>query len=319
MKDADNKATSKHQQDFQLQTVCVCVCTYRRPQLVDCLASIVDQPLPEGFCLSIVVVDNCPDQTAASIVNKVAHDNPTIPVRYLSCSVKNLSVVRNAAIAAAEGKYIALVDDDEVVSANWLINFIDCAITYNADIVIGPVHNIYSETCPPWLKQGDLMIRPAPTTGQIMRTGHAGNAFIRHAVLKKHAITFDEQLGKTGGEDTDFFYRLHKSGVRIIGCSEAIAHEKIDPARENMAFMLQENKRIGQVFCLVFWPNLTLPKRIGALFLVLVKTSYFGLGLIATWLFGKRYSGYWRLRLACNIEKIRYLLLRNQTIHRYCT
>jgi len=209
------------------------------------------------------------------------------------------------------------VDDDEIVSDNWLDTLYQCMNEYNADVVIGPVFNKYSKTCPAWLAGGDLMARINPRTGQKLKTGHTGNALVSTAALKKNSIKFDECLGHTGGEDTNFFFRLYCLGARIIGCQEAVAFEVVDPSRENMNYLVQENKRIGQVYCVAIWPFLRGWQSVFAIFLILVKVLVFGIGFSMTFVFGRRYSAYWKLRCICNLEKLRYLVMQNKTVKPY--
>jgi len=297
--------------------ISVCVCTYKRPQLKVCLDSIAQQNLPDNVIIRVVVVDNCPELSAKKIVETFTQSY-SLDVVYLPLPAKNLSRIRNRCVSAATGEFIALIDDDEIASKNWIKHLVECANNCKADVVIGPVLNQYSETCPAWLAEADLMARLSPSTGKVIKTGHAGNALIRRSMLEKSAVIFDERLGISGGEDTDFFYRLYKSGAKIIGCFEAVAFEIIDPARENWDYLLMENKRIGQVFCRVIWPLLSLYERAVALFFILAKIAYFGAGFLGTWLFGKRFFAYWQLRCMCNIEKIRYLLRKNKTVAPYC-
>ena len=298
--------------------VSVCVCTYKRPQLEACLESIASQKLPHNVAVNIVVVDNCAELSAQLIVDRFSYDH-CMDIAYSPLSDKNLSRVRNHALSMASGEFVALIDDDEIASESWLRHLLDCANEYKADVVVGPVFNIYSKSCPSWLASADLMSRLLPSTGKPLKTGHAGNALIRKSILEESAIRFDERLGSTGGEDTDFFFRLHKSGANIIGCYEATAHEVIDPSRENMVYLIQENKRIGQVFCRAIWPLLSFYERFVALILIFTKVCYFGTGFILTRLFGKRFFAYWQLRFICNIEKCRYLLRKDHTIAPYCS
>ena len=297
--------------------VTICVCTYKRPHLRECLESLAKQNLPGNIDVNIVVTDNCPEHSAKGIVDTFSHAY-RIDVDYQPFSARNLSRVRNHSLSAATGEFIALIDDDQVASSDWLKQLIDCSNHYSADVVIGPVFNTYSATCPSWIAEADLMARLAPTTGKKLKTGHAGNALIRRSTLEKSHIVFDERLGGSGGEDTDFFYRLHKQGAIIIGCQEAIAYEVIDPSRENWQYLLHENKRTGQVFSRAIWPLLSTNQRIIAIASLLAKVVIFGLGFILTYPFGLRFYALWQLLCIRNIEKIRYLVKKDQTISPYC-
>jgi succinoglycan biosynthesis protein ExoM len=57
---------------------------------------------------------------------------------------------------------------------------------------------------------------------------------------------FDEELGRTGGEDTDLFFRLARSGKRFVWCPDAVAHEWVEEERMDAAYMRSRLYRSGQ-------------------------------------------------------------------------
>lgn len=298
-------------------SITVCVCTYRRESLAACLDSIASQMLPEGVSLDIVVVDNDPDLSAESRV-LAFRENVAVPVRYICCPVKNLSAVRNAAIAAAEGDYIAMIDDDEVASADWIATMFGCLQRYRADAVIGAVQSEYSVTCPDWIRHADLLGRDRAVTGTAVTVGHTANALVARSFLHQHAIEFDERLGHTGGEDTHFFWRMSLKGAVMVFCNEAPVSERADPKRETATYLHRENRRTGQVFCLALWPELSLVARLRALTMIVVKVAAFSSGAVLTLPFGKRKSAFFHFRLLRNIEKLRFLASGQGSIKAYC-
>ncbi|WP_368855023.1 glycosyltransferase family 2 protein, partial [Klebsiella pneumoniae] len=52
--------------------------------------------------------------------------------------------------------------------------------------------------------------------GRKVDTGRSGNVLFRRARVERLGLRFDPALGKTGGEDTDFFHRLHRAGAVIV-------------------------------------------------------------------------------------------------------
>lgn len=99
--------------DRGLPSITVAVCTRDRTDLLaDCLASLVAlDPQP----LEILVVDNAPRS------NATAELTATFPqIRYLCEPQPGLNRARNRAIAAAQGDIIAFIDDDVVVSPQWV-------------------------------------------------------------------------------------------------------------------------------------------------------------------------------------------------------
>ena len=90
------------------------IATYRRPQtLAEALQSILAQ---SGVRLEIVVVDDCPDGSAASVVRAMADPR----IRYLHNprhSNGRPAVLRNMGAAAAAGELVHFADDDDLVPA----------------------------------------------------------------------------------------------------------------------------------------------------------------------------------------------------------
>lgn len=90
----------------------VCVCTYKRPELLKRLLKIVAlQETDQLFSYSIVVADNG-SQSARDVVAEFARSSE-IPVPYCIQTQRNIALTRNKAIENAAGDFIAFIDDDE--------------------------------------------------------------------------------------------------------------------------------------------------------------------------------------------------------------
>ena len=155
--------------------ISVCVCTFRRPGVVDTLGSIVRQDLPLGVELEIVVVDNDCAASAAQAVQGFA-DGAPVPVRYAVEPVQNIATARNRAIDLARGEWIALVDDDECADPSWLVSLLAAALRYDAEIAVGPVVAIYPPATAPWLAG-----RRVPARSECARDPAQGAAATRSA------------------------------------------------------------------------------------------------------------------------------------------
>src|SRR3990167_6957694 len=93
--------------------ICVCICTYKRPELLErLLLSLQNQETKELFNYSIVVVDNDQEQSAQEVLENIQKNN-TINIKYLHEPQKNIAMARNKAVTHAHGEFIALSDDDE--------------------------------------------------------------------------------------------------------------------------------------------------------------------------------------------------------------
>src|SRR5271157_4115198 len=96
--------------------ISVCVCTYKRPQLLQRLLDDLGTQETNGlFTYSIVVADNDHLRSGEAVVTGFAAAS-NIPVTYCVAPQQNISLARNEAIAHATGDFIAFIDDDEFPS-----------------------------------------------------------------------------------------------------------------------------------------------------------------------------------------------------------
>lgn len=226
-------------------TITVGICTYRRPAILDTLRSLAAQNLRDCH-QQIVVIDNDDTDMARDRIEQAGHDLG-LDLRYVHAPGSNISIARNAGLDACETDWLAFIDDDEIAEPDWLQLMRDQATQY-AEIaaVFGPMQAIYGETAPGWLKRGDFHSVTVVYVGGEIRTGYAGNSLInlRHpAVAGKR---FDLALGKSGGEDTDYFDRLYQSGGRFTYAATALVSEKLAPDRQTLRWFLRRRFRSGQ-------------------------------------------------------------------------
>src|SRR2546426_506134 len=100
--------------------ISVCICTYKRPQLLKRLLEELAKQDPAGkFTYSIMVADNDHTQSAKPLVSEFAAISP-VPIKYCVEPEQNIARVRNKAIAGADGDFIAFIDDDEFPTRGWL-------------------------------------------------------------------------------------------------------------------------------------------------------------------------------------------------------
>lgn len=159
---------------------------------------------------------------------------------------KNLSVARNLAIDTAASPLLVFIDDDQQVESNWIEELVSCMERYKADVVAGPVYCDYPSTAPLWLQKTDIHNTKGHATGDRLYGITAGNSLIRLASIGK--LRFNPQYGRTGGEDTDFFKRLHDSGRDIRWCSEAASAEWITADRAKASYAIRRFIDQGQTY-----------------------------------------------------------------------
>ncbi|WP_265519656.1 glycosyltransferase [Nitratireductor luteus] len=223
----------------------ICVCTFRRPALADALATIAALEVPPGARLRVIVADNDVEPSARSIVDMVA-GNFQHELTYLHAPARNISIARNACLDAGRGDFLAFVDDDETVTRSWLRHLLETALATGADAVLGPVRAIYHPGAPGWMPRADSHSTfPVWVNGEIP-TGYTCNVLLKSSSPIVEGRRFDLSLGRSGGEDTDFFTRLHEAGGLIAYAPEAWVEEIVPQARARLSWLAKRRFRMGQ-------------------------------------------------------------------------
>lgn len=226
--------------------IAVCIPTYKRPEgLRRLLAAFLREEALPGYQITIVVVDNEGSPQSQAICDEFA-SKLKYPLRYCCELRRGLSHVRNKSVEVAAGFADALVfiDDDEVPSSGWLKHLVGCQRTYGADVVCGPVVPHFMSAVPQWIRAGKFFERPRHVTGTVLPVARTGNVLISMDVFERIGV-FDDRFALTGGEDSDFFVRLHQSRGLIRWADEAIVEEWVPASRTTLKYVLERAYRNG--------------------------------------------------------------------------
>ena len=151
--------------------VSVCVCTYRRNELLErLLRNLARQNTAGRFSYSIVVVDNDADGHAQDTVRQIGAEL-SIDLTYAIERERTIPAVRNHALRLARGNYIGIIDDDEFPPPNWLLTMYDGIQTFGVDGSLGPVHPFFDAGAPAWLAKSGLCELSSFRTGTMCFTG----------------------------------------------------------------------------------------------------------------------------------------------------
>lgn len=220
--------------------ICVCICTYKRPDLLlRCLRSLEGQATEGLFTYSIVVADNDEARSAEPAVLAFAAGS-SVPVTYGVEPQQNIARARNKAVANSDGEFLAFVDDDEFPVKDWLLILYKTCIEYKVDGVLGPVLRHFDQTPPKWIEKSRLYKRPINPTGS---TVHWQEARTGNVLLKKRMLADGEQPFRPefrAGEDQDFFRRKIEQGNVFTWCAEAVVYEVVPPVRWKRVYLLRK-------------------------------------------------------------------------------
>ncbi|HXP87601.1 MAG TPA: glycosyltransferase family 2 protein [Bryobacteraceae bacterium] len=225
----------------------VCICTYKRPELLrHLLVELGKQDTNGLFAFSIVVVDNDRERSAEMTVTRFAAGS-SIPAKYCVEPQQNIALARNRAIENCDGDYLAFIDDDEFPAPLWLVTLFKALQQHGVDGVLGPVKPHFDEQAPRWVVQGKFYDRPSYPTGFVIdwKKGRTGNVLLKMEVLRLAGERFRPQFRT--GEDQDLFRRLIEKGHVFIWCAEAMAYETVPPVRWKRTFLLRRALLRGAV------------------------------------------------------------------------
>jgi succinoglycan biosynthesis protein ExoM len=233
-----------------MEPIAVCICTYRRPlQLARLLKILAEIPRPSVTMFVIVDNDGSSGKTESAVHNFQILCGA--PVKFIVETEPGLSAARNAALRVARragARTVALLDDDEWPSPQWLTKLIETQSRSGAAVVGGPVHPVFPTGSVPLKKYGTLW--------SVQKGRLAGRTHVYctcNCLLDLSAVEFlgDQpfplEFGFTGGEDVVFFRRLHSAGVRMAWSDDAIAFEEISAERASLGWLRRRWYRLGNI------------------------------------------------------------------------
>jgi glycosyltransferase involved in cell wall biosynthesis len=226
----------------------IVLCTYNRADILPIsLEWLNNLELPAEEPVELVIVDNASTDSTPQVIKSFARASQFL-VKHVFEPRPGLSAARNAGIQAASGRIIVFTDDDCLVSSTWLL---DLETAYRNDPGLSGVGGrveLYD------LRDLALTIRTSETTSEanarnIFAQVLGCNMSFRSPLFDEHGA-FDEAFGAgsrlRSAEDSDFLYRLVKSGKRIQYSPTAVVFHAHGRRSESDAKSLSKNYVIGR-------------------------------------------------------------------------
>jgi succinoglycan biosynthesis protein ExoM len=229
--------------------VTVCICTFRRTSLLAALGSVANQDLPKEIISHVVVVDNDGTRSAESLVSGFCADTGK-ELEYVHAPRQNISIARNAGLTACRTRWLAFLDDDETAAPDWLRQLIAKSDGFAA--TFGQCRAIYSDATPSWIRVGDYHSNRISARRGVIETGYTSNVLIDMDFVHTHKLHFDEEYGRTGGEDTKFFFAMVQKGARLAYAPEAVAYEEVSQKRATLRWIIARRYRAGQTYAKLY-------------------------------------------------------------------
>ena len=239
--------TKKQPTGLKPDHISVCICTYKRPEmLAKAIDGVLSQIAESSFTWELVIIDNDSERSAERLVHPYQSDSP-LRINYACEPEKNIAMARNLAIQKATGNLIVFMDDDEYPTRDWLNQLYNSFKKFDVSGVLGPVVPQFPENAPAWLKKADVFDRRRFATGTKLsvRDTRTGNVLLDRNTFPDKETCFDPAFGLTGGEDVDFFERQINRNQTYVWCDEAIVWETVPPERWTIGFHFRKYFRIG--------------------------------------------------------------------------
>lgn len=213
----------------------IAIVTYKRPQMLrELLLKLKDIQMYDSTL--VLIVDNDELKSAYRVYEEIS--SSTDNLIYVCEPAKGLANVRNRALKEAftYSDNMLFIDDDEIPHENWLVNMLRCKEAFKASVVIGPV--LKELRAKKRYVTEAFFEHPNPTHSFYMKSGgRTGNCLISKEILNFISNPpFNPQFNETGGEDLDFFTKLHKSNVKVAWAHDAYATEIITPDRITLRY-----------------------------------------------------------------------------------
>lgn len=247
----------------------IVVCTYRRPELLAaCLRSCLEQQRPDGVRYEIVVVDNDAQRSAGPVVAALEAET-AVPLRYVHEPVANIATARNRGVREAVGTFVAFIDDDFIVPAEWMAAALRAFTRSGADVVLGDVRPIFEGDVAPGAGVVAAYTRHAREHGGrvvVQADGYTPGARSGNALLRRSFCFvggggwFDPAFGRSGGEDAEFFLRLGRRRPHIVASREAFVFDFVPRSRQTEAYLVFRAEREGRNYARLVCKNARRPR-----------------------------------------------------------
>ncbi len=236
--------------------VVVAIPTFRRPKSLARLLAALEK-LETSARVIVVVADNDAEGHTGYDLCRSLCTHYRWPLDPVIAEERGIAQVRNALVARAlsypDAEFVAMLDDDEWPSPQWLEELLAVQKPASADVVEGSVLFDLPAGAPASTSGFDGLASMRRPTGPIAMLEGAGNLLMTRACLERlQAPWFDPAFALTGGEDRDFFERVKAAGGRFAWADEAVARTAVPEARMSLSWMLRRAYGIGNADMRIF-------------------------------------------------------------------
>jgi glycosyltransferase involved in cell wall biosynthesis len=226
----------------------IIVCTRNRAdELVHCLQELMCQAA-EAEATEIIIVDNGSTDHTAEVAARFTMDSRA-RFRYIHEPVPGLCVARNRGRAAAEGEFLAYIDDDAVPHPAWIARIMKHLGDAGCDCLAGKTVLRPNGEIPEWFPGGLYWALGMSSFGDDARflggnENPSGNNFAIRAEVFDAVSGFDSSLSLYFDE-AEFFSRVRAKGHRFFYDPELIVDHRVPTSRLTRGALRRRAYRMG--------------------------------------------------------------------------
>ncbi len=207
--------------------ISVLVCTRNRDANIGkCVASILANPVRE---MELLVIDQSDGEATQNALESIQDGR----LRYIRTPTRGLARARNVGVEASVAPIVLFTDDDCYAEETWVESFLEeFERNPSLDAVYGRVlpygEGGPDQTCPTIMEATQPRLVEGLRWERVQEAvGHGNSMAFRRSCFERHGL-FMEWLGAgtamTGGEDTDFSFRVLRGGARIFYSPKPVAY-----------------------------------------------------------------------------------------------
>lgn len=235
----------------------IVIATYNRATLLlDALKSVIRQSTPAQEWECVVVNNNSSDNTSECFA-EFAGEHPEYNLRIVDEPNQGLSYARNRGIRESVGEYIAIIDDDEHITEDFVAAYIRLFDDVPEAVAAGgPIVARYPTGRPRWMSC--YTERPIANTmyfGEEVRefpkgrVPGGGNMALRRSAIRRYGV-FDTSLGYSGesligGEECDLFERLQIADAKYYYVPTAVMYHIIPREKLTKEYFARLSYNVG--------------------------------------------------------------------------
>ena len=224
--------------------IAICICTRRRRE---CLKSLLDSidSLNVRACWSIrvIVIENDNVEYSIDVVQKFEGK-----FNYEYHLENNIGIVyaRNRCLEYVHVKEnVVFVDDDQILTRNWLIEVVNCGRANNCQIIYGYNLPVFSRTTNEDIKR--FFTPKEYLDGQLLEIAGTDGIFFFNCTRDLKNLKFDQRFNLSGGEDIHLVKRMIKLGHVLRFARKAESLEIVPPERTKMSYAIKRKFSHGLV------------------------------------------------------------------------